>query len=337
MALFNQIGNRIAMPCLGVALAGLLAACGGGGGGGGGITYGGITDPAAVTPQSAEDFVANVTGGSSGIAAAGSFIVKPVEKPGDAVAGNAIVRAITTQVRTVLNRPSEAAQKAGSAKPFSDSFPGEVAGSATIRGDIDDNGLGHVNMRFSGFDDGEGILDGSVSAVVVAFDEDTGVLDMQMNVPRLRFIDDVDDLSISGRVDATVQVFSDRMLLLMNVDGRDNLTDESVRMENMQVDIRFDELLSLFPCEETMSFSGRLYVSQWGYVDVTTASPLVFDSSGCFQAYPNRGGPLRMVGNGGSQAEATPLSASTVRVQVDADGDGTFDDVTDRAWDDLGL
>jgi hypothetical protein len=64
--------------------------------------------------------------------------------------------------------------------------------------------------------------------------------------------------------------------------------------------------------------------------DVTLSTPTVFERY-AIDPYP-RSGQLRAVGAGGSRVQVTVLSVTTVRVELDANGDGTFEQSRDLPW-----
>lgn len=64
--------------------------------------------------------------------------------------------------------------------------------------------------------------------------------------------------------------------------------------------------------------------------DVTLSTPAAFERY-AIDPYP-RSGQLRAVGAGGSRVQVTALSVTTVRIELDANGDGTFEQSRDLPW-----
>jgi hypothetical protein len=64
--------------------------------------------------------------------------------------------------------------------------------------------------------------------------------------------------------------------------------------------------------------------------DVTLSTPAVFERY-AIDPYP-RSGQLRAVGAGGSRVQLTALSVTTVRIELDANGDGSFEQSRDLPW-----
>jgi hypothetical protein len=84
----------------------------------------------------------------------------------------------------------------------------------------------------------------------------------------------------------------------------------------------------------TETISGRVYVRQYGYVEVTTTStPLNYTSSS--QENPDSGGPVILAGAGGSKAKITPISILNVTIDVDADGNNIYEYTATYAWNNL--
>ena len=77
------------------------------------------------------------------------------------------------------------------------------------------------------------------------------------------------------------------------------------------------------------TISGRFYDPDYGYVDLTTPSPLFM---GYYDDYPYAG-QLVLTGENGTvgptSARLTALSTTTCRVEADTDGDGTYSGLDD--------
>ena len=72
--------------------------------------------------------------------------------------------------------------------------------------------------------------------------------------------------------------------------------------------------------------SGKYYDSDYGYVTITTLTPLCiyyndsFPSDGVFVITGDTG-----IGGGSTKAQLTVLSSTTYQVEADTNGDGTYD------------
>jgi hypothetical protein len=65
---------------------------------------------------------------------------------------------------------------------------------------------------------------------------------------------------------------------------------------------------------------------------VVVSNPEPF--AGVIGAYPSSGSML-VRESGGSAARLTAMSSTSVRIDVDADGDGVFESTMDRTWSDI--
>lgn len=84
----------------------------------------------------------------------------------------------------------------------------------------------------------------------------------------------------------------------------------------------------------TISASGRLSSSGLGYnaqFAITTVSPFVQSSASSFPS----SGEVVLTGTNGGTVRITALDSSTVRVEFDADGNGSADASTTRTWSQL--
>ena len=78
---------------------------------------------------------------------------------------------------------------------------------------------------------------------------------------------------------------------------------------------------------EEISFTGRFYHPDYGYVSVTTPTPFRIND-GAIWPYQ---GVLLVTGAGGAQARLTAGAALDYRVEADTDGNGDFSDY-DSGW-----
>jgi hypothetical protein len=73
---------------------------------------------------------------------------------------------------------------------------------------------------------------------------------------------------------------------------------------------------------EDITLTGRYYDHDYGYVDITTESPLRINE---YDLWPSTG-TIIATGNSGTKARLTVIDSSSFFVEADTDGDGSYDD-----------
>lgn len=121
------------------------------------------------------------------------------------------------------------------------------------------------------------------------------------------------------------------VLSTMNLLVEDTGSEESVWFKDFQETAIFDELN-----QAEIIFSGRIYLSDLGYVDVNTPSALRFQIMNGEFSLPEMGGEIRFEGQGSSHAIITAFSTG-VTLEIDEDGDGVFEAVENLSFEDVGL
>ena len=104
----------------------------------------------------------------------------------------------------------------------------------------------------------------------------------------------------------------------MNMDFRDNVTNETFRVENYLVTIVND----IFETYGDYQFSGKFYHSIHGYVTISTLTPVRAYYE--VDDYPTSGA-VKLVGASGSVVVATFTSNNTYTLEIDSDGDTVFE------------
>ncbi len=308
----------------------IITSCGGGGGGGGGgvsgITYDGLITQASVTSTNANIIFSAVWNGGS---SSGSASFLKVSSTKDLKDSGMVALFKQMRDRAVSDATGFAAQssKIMSATQVNETQNGSVSGTVTVTGNIDPyTGTGSLTMTYVNFNDGDGYtFDGTMQFRIDGFDMYNYIITdgtMSFTLWRTRSADF--DISLTGSI-RVQETLSGSVTLTVNLDGRDNSTGDTFRFQN------FVEITDYMTGTETSS--GRVYVRQYGYVDVATMTPLIYTTYS--QEYPDSGGPIILTGAGGSNAAITPLSTTYVEIKVDADWDGTYEYTANYAWSNL--
>ena len=220
------------------------------------------------------------------------------------------------------------------ATQVNETYPGSVSGTLTITGSIDPNTMtGTLTMTYVNFNDGDGYTtDGTIRFKIDDFDMTYGIItDGTMSFTLWRTRSASSDISLTGSIRVQESFYNNRDTLTVNVDGRDNSTRETFRFQSFVETTVYDSIIN--PTTDNETISGRVYVRQYGYVDITTTNSLIYTTIS--QDYPDSGGPVILTGAGGSNAVITPLSTTHVEIKVDADWDGIYEYMANYAWSDL--
>lgn len=231
-------------------------------------------------------------------------------------------------------RFSTRSKNMNSATPINSTYNGKVSGTETDTGSIDpDTGKGTLTVTYVNFNDGDGrTYDGTFTLKIDAYNMAYDMMtDWTMSCTLWTVKSADSNVSLSGSVREQKNLQSNSDTTTINVDVRDNIGNETFRFENYIVTSVSDNLLN--PTAGSESYTGRMYVEKYGYVDISTVSPCIYSGP---QGDPDSGGPIVLAGAGHTRAKITPVSSSYVKIEVDHDGDGAYDDKNAYAWNNLG-
>ena len=313
-------------------LISLLAGCGGGGGGSSAsISYTGATTQAVITQTNGEDIAYSAyqngsTGNSLGT-------VLSVEQSSDIMSSRprmlVLSQALKKSVDQISIVPDLDNQTVGAVVSDSSSIPGDCGGNAVYSISIND-----VTYEFSGtftfnaYCVEDTMLSGAIT-FSGQFNTDTLVFgQVTMSFDSLTVESGSDSFSADG--DLTLAPGTSSTSVTLNMVMLDNTTDKTYKAENYVMTIT-DNLTSV-----TTTISGRLYDPDYGYVDITTPTPLVISSG---DTYPSSGVVLATGSDGSSgnpaKAKLTALSSTSYQIEIDEDGDNTYEYLNTGNWADL--
>jgi len=283
----------------------LLAACGGGGSGGGAVKpldYTGNTNAAIIKQANALVLASStLTGG----------LAQALTTAGTSAAGAAY--SPTASVQSVAVNQSRHCD----------------SGTATFSGELDDRGLGTLNISFSDCSLGGNVFNGNatlrIRAYDLAIDEFTDATFTFLNVSLSGVTGNV---IIGGTMRDVVTRDTNSEQLTLNTTVEDARTGHQVKTGNLVSELVYDDILN--PGAYTESLTGRVYDSTAGYVDVSTLQPLSY--SGQVVLYPDSGGHLRLTGASSASIDVVWLSATDVMLAVDVDGDNSIDYANAIPW-----
>ncbi|MFZ5876365.1 MAG: hypothetical protein ACOYXU_08145 [Nitrospirota bacterium] len=292
-----------------------LAACGGGGGGGSSIVYSGLTTPAAITSDNALALAGTAydSGNSGGSLA---FVGTAADRTTGSEIGAAravnVAHVLVAAVRSARFGPSSETTVAAGATTSGSLPAGTCGGSATYSGTADEStGEFHATFRFTAWCNEGVTVSGTLNAdgLVDVSTQDLASLEFSFSV--LTIDDGTNTFQGRGTISVTFGA-SDVLTIDMDFGSGDGTI---YRASNLIIES------SLNGSDETVTVTGRVFHPLHGYVDVTTPQALVVVSG---DDYPSSG-ELVVTGAGGSRARITAVSATTFRLDVDEDGNGSYE------------
>jgi len=279
-----------------------LAACGGDGNS---LSYTGSSAPASISTTNAETFV--VEGLSSTSTTAGA------NNTSSGVGNKARSKALAYAKSKAMSL-SEGLMMAP--QSYSDSEAGPCGGSLSFNAIVDDVTFDmSISATFSNYCVDNVTLSGSMNMQMI-LNSSTSEITVNMSFDNLTVVDGADSFTMSGTMVSQGLLASSMTLNMIMLDNKNN---EQVKLENFIVSTG----------SSAVEFSGRMYHSVHGYVDVTTPTPMSFDSSGYMTS-----GSLKFSGASSSAI----LSATTeggYQLEIDENGDGVIDLTQTGAWSEL--
>jgi len=321
----NRGARIVAVLLVLVALS--LSSCGGGGGSTSvSSPYTGITTAAVITDNNADEIaLAAFQGGDLGANA----MVLLAPAGGDAVRQPAARPTPLSLVQTVSKaamiavRPLTAAEGPSLRAPFTESgvIPDGLGGEAryTISGD-NVTGVFTGTFEFVNFrGDGGGIIVGNVSVSGTVTQDSIRIL---FNFQSVQVVDvnGGSDVTAVGTVDLTASMVQvpETGAATLNLIFIDNITLKTVWMSNVVVGT------SVGTGTSDVTLSGRIYLHDYGYVDVATPIPFHYLDGSSFPS----GGQMIVTGMNDRGVRLTVDSQTQYTLGVELDGDALYDEVT---------
>jgi uncharacterized repeat protein (TIGR01451 family) len=291
------------------------------------VTYSGNTSAAVVSVTNASALTANVVGGDSGA------VTGAVAAAGDTEATRGridLAQRLSRRMResTHLAGP-DAKALAGLQVNQTDPCDNGV-GSVHTTGTLDDfSGTGTLTFTYAGCLIGSDTFNGVATYRIDAFDG-SFFTDSTTTYARLNVRGPGLSIDVSGSLRSQLNVGLSMEAVTENLVTLNNLNGRTTKSENLVYVYFYDNFFA--PSSYTARVNGRLYHHVHGYVDIVTNAPLNFSSLS--QAFPGSG-QLTMAGSAGGAIRSIALSSTLTRLELDVDGNGTFEIVARLGWSDL--
>ncbi len=331
-----------------------LSACGGGGGSGDTVTGGSTNN---FPPQTPLVYSGATTAATLSATSAGTMASTVLGASGATVGGGAVAGvSAQADVTTTTPQPTGAAgltRRLASAMHSSDlaaasgsALAGAAisqtvacdSGSISISGTVADNGTGTVSVAYNLCRTGGDTLNGPATLRIDSYDQTNKVItDGTLTVTNINFTGPGVNSDFTGTLRTQVDVGAETQTLTANITTQDNNTKRMTQTSNLVIANHFDNVLA--PTFFTESITGRVYDSVAGYVDVSTQTapytdpwgPLYFATS--TQSFPDWG--IILLNGATSAARVTSFGIDLAKVEVDANGDGIFENSARMHWTDF--
>jgi hypothetical protein len=329
------------VPCLLAVF--LLFGCGGGGGGGDSASlYTGITSPAVVTDNNAEEIALQAY--QAGDISSSAASILGVSEDAHAAAGSPKLLALARMLREsadripVLSGTTVPLGSSTSARPmatYDNTIYDGLGGSMTVHLSINEQtGEFSGTFRFNSMHGDGGELISGLASVSGSFDMTGGSFaHIRFSFNPITMDDGINIVSIYGRMDLESDGFS--ASATMNIFLQDGNTLETVWISGYTMTL-FDGPDNDFDGEPDYvdaTISGTIYLPYFGYVVVTTPTPFrhyagyMLPSDGVLLVMGSGGGSAKLVVN-----SAVPESPG-YHVEADLDGDSVYEWIgIDRPW-----
>lgn len=166
--------------------------------------------------------------------------------------------------------------------------------------------------------DGGGVINGSVPVSGVVHSD--SYIEIHFNFQSVNVVDGTTDVTAKGTVDLTAGTGGGQATL--NLFFTDNGTAKTVWLSNYTIAVT-----DLGGVTDIRTF-GRIYLHDYGYVDVWTEAPFLYPA---LSTQPT-GGIVTLTGSNSCRARLTVVDAATYTVELDADGNGSYEWTVTHSW-----
>lgn len=292
--------KKLLLPVTAILLSLLVTACGGGGGGGGGNSNGSqsITYSGSTQPANLDSGNAQEVSGSATemgtFGGSASLVASANPETSTEVTGSSILT--RTAIKAITNKLNADITAVGAISTFNDSIAGSCGGTSSINMTVDDTAY-----TFSGTLSFNNLCEGDITLSGTA--------------------------NISGSLSGSTITFT---MNIANLVVSDKSTGYVYKAENYITTITTDTSVTYM----TVTISGKFYHPVYGYVLVSTLSPLEYSGS---NIWPNAGA-IKVKEDGAApidSATLTALNSTQYQLDIDLGSDDVVDSSTTGNWADL--
>ncbi len=301
-----------------IVIALTLVACGGGGGGGSSISYTGSRDPAVIDTTNAKTLAEEAVGGSQ------TGVVLAVESDNQESQPNLTIigvsKILSSSVRNIEMNDSVVVL-VGAIITESGTDPCLNGGTLSFNLSLNDvTGEISGTFNFTNCTEGGTTISGSMTVSGTINLSTLEFTQFTFSMNSVTVVSGSESITMSGTIDFSFSGSS--FTMTMDVFFRDNASGSVVWFENLSISAT-DNISNL-----SMSISGRFYHPDHGFIEIVTNQAFLINNSDLF---PNSG-QMTITGANGSSARLTVIDNTQYTLEVDEDGDGTYETVTMENW-----
>jgi hypothetical protein len=313
------------------------------------LVYSGATTAATVNANNAGTVASNVVG-ATGATVGGPVMgvsvradAAPASAPQPTGATGLMRRLAQALHASDLARASSSGTLAGVA--VDQTVPCD-SGTMRISGDRADNGTGTLSVSYNACRTGADTINGPASLQVNSYDQANRVMtDGTFSFTRVSFSGPGIDSDLTGTLRKQLAATPNFMdagaateTMTLNIITQDRASARMTRTQDLRIVNVYSSMTS--PTFYNQSINGRVYDSGAGYVDVTTNTmpfkapwgPLYYSNLG--QSFPDWG-EILLTGATGSRVRVTALAVDLAKIEVDADGNGVYENSARLQWSQL--
>ena len=295
-----------------------LIGCGGGGGGSGndGIKYTGKTTPAVIDDTNAAILAESTVSGTS---TGSSFVLARGQEAQPAPTILDVARILSNSL-TQLDLTPPSSDLASRTVSDEDDIPCS-SGKIHYKLKIDDvTGDFSGTFNFIKCVEGDTTMNGQTDVKGRINLSSAEFETFNFNFNPMTIDSGTESYTMSGTVRTSFS--GNTSTIRMNVRSRNNNTRLVEWINNVTITATdFGSFLE-------MTITGRYYHPEHGYIDIETIDPLRINN---FDQFPSTG-QIIITGDGGSKARITAISYTQYSLEVDPEGDGTYEPATIENW-----
>jgi hypothetical protein len=196
--------------------------------------------------------------------------------------GHQVNTLIKKVVESRLNQTTNLAARAVSYVDYDSCYLG---GSVSITGDIDEESLtGTLNMNFMSCADGDTVINGPVTFIVYQYNHTYEAVE--------HFSISYIDLNVSGPLGQYTT--SSKGVGIIDFNNQTITSTQTAHTRFDDQEVLLENFKSVQNASGEFTMTGKLYLSEYGYVDIATNTPFI--SYSATASYPDSGGPLVLTG-----------------------------------------
>lgn len=324
---FNTLRHLTLIPLVAFGVLSIIASGGGGGGGGGGSGE----SPATITTTNAAELVGEAMGTSDATAGLTAASTQQSITSGQSLSSaRKLAQRLKTIYQATVSKAQVTHERAAPAESFEETLTCDFGqGTEHDVYNINNDGTGTLDSTYNNCLINGLTYNGKTTLRVTAFDLTFFIPTDLTFTASLTITGSGVNLTLGGSLRDQLNIAGNTETITFNDVTTDNIAGKTIKTHNLV----FVFVDSTVDSSYTLSITGRLWDSDYGYVDVSQATLFHFATSG--QLFPDSG-QLILFGASNASIRATALSATLLTIELDLDGDSAYELTAYLRWIDLG-